>query len=244
MSTPTPALTVHHLQRGQSERIVWLLEELSLPYSLVIHKRAPLLAPESLKAVTPQGSAPVLIDESGSTSVTLSESMAIATYILGKHAPSTPQSAKVAAQLVPGPEEASYADYLYWLYFALTSIQPAQFACMIAYFDPTLTDKPDSLVKSMPRSRLQRYLSLLDARLSTHPYLAGESFTLADLMALWPIGGARTFLPYSIAPYPNVSAWVKRVTGREAYRRAMDKADHGLEIVDGAEPPGGVKAHF
>ncbi|PWN28400.1 putative glutathione S-transferase [Jaminaea rosea] len=239
MTTSQPQLTVHHLQRGQSERILWLLEELSLSYHLVIHKRAPLLAPESLKAVSSQGVAPVLVDGD----LTLSESMAIATWILNKHAPANPQSAAVASSLVPGPDSPNYAPYLYWLYFILTSVQPAQSCCMMAYFDQNLTDKPDSIAKAAPRGRLQKFLGMLEERLASSPYLAGEEFTLADLMALWPLAGARTFIPYSLARYPKVLAYVQKVAARPAYRKAMQKGDEGLPILDGAEPVE-RKAHF
>jgi glutathione S-transferase len=228
MSNPT--LTVHHLQRGQSERILWLLEELSIPYSLEIHKRDPLLSPPSLKAIHPLGSAPVIIDGD----LILSESMAIATYILTKHAPST-------NTLTIPSEDPTYPTYLYWLYYVLCTLQPAGSTVMLAYFDPNIPD--DAPGRSFPRQRFQRNLELVEKRLGESQFLAGDSFTLVDVMAVWCFTTPRVFLPWSLEPYPNILAYVGRMTSRPAYERAMDKGDHGLPVLNGPEP-GEKKAVF
>ncbi|KAI9929737.1 hypothetical protein ASPWEDRAFT_41046 [Aspergillus wentii DTO 134E9] len=223
------SLTLHHLQRSQSERILWLLEELNIPYNLTIHKRDPLLAPPSLKAIHPQGSAPVIVDGD----LILSESMAITNYILSKYAPNN--------TLTPPPSDPSYPAYLYWLYFTLCTLQPACSTAMFVYFDPNIPD--DAPGRSFPRQRLQKNIALVEKRLGESQFLAGDSFTLADLMALWCFTTQRTFLPWNLSPYPNIVAYVQRLTGREAYQRAMDKGDHGLPILNGLEP-GEKKAVF
>ena len=76
-------LTVHHLHRSQSERIVWLCEELGIPYELKCYKRDPvtILAPPELKALHPMGAAPVITDDR----LVLAESAAIVEYIIAKH---------------------------------------------------------------------------------------------------------------------------------------------------------------
>ena len=221
MSNPT--LTVHHLQRGQSERILWLLEELSLPYNLEIHKRDPLLSPPSLKAIHPLGSAPAIVDGD----LVLSESMAIATYILTKHAPST-------NTLTIPSEDPTYPTYLYWLYYVLCTLQPSGTTTMMVYFDPNIPD--DAIGRKFPRQRFQRNLELVEKRLGESQFLAGNSFTLVDIMAVWCFTTARVFFPWSLAPYPNILAYVRRMTSRPAYKRAMDKGDHGLPILNGPEP--------
>ncbi|KAJ5105745.1 hypothetical protein NUU61_003092 [Penicillium alfredii] len=229
-------LTIHHLQRSQSERILWLLEELSIPYNLELYQRSPLLAPTSLKKLTPQGSAPVLAEGD----LLLSESMAIATYILTKHAPPSSNNNNNNTLTIP-PEDPGYATYLYWLYFILTSLQPAGSTCMFVYFDPNIAN--DAPGRSFPRQRFQKQVTLVEQRLAEAPFLAGDRFTLVDVMALWCFTTQRTFLPWSLAPYPNIQAYVGRLTDRPAYKRAMDKGDHGLPILNGVEP-GEKKAVF
>lgn len=117
------------IQRGQSERILWLLEELSIRYNPEIHKRDPLLSPRSFTAIHPLGSAPVLVDGD----LVLSGSMAVATYILTKYAPST-------NTLTISPEDPTYPMYLYWLYYVLCTLQPAGSTLMFVFFDPNLPD--------------------------------------------------------------------------------------------------------
>ncbi|CAO1625345.1 unnamed protein product [Parajaminaea phylloscopi] len=224
-SSDPPKLTVHHLQKGQSERIVWLLEELQVPYNLVIHKRDPLLAPPSLKAVHPAGTAPVLVDGD----LVLSESMAIATYILEKHA-----TREQRLSLVPEQADPLWTDYLYWLYFGLNTLAPASYACMFPYFDDKVAD--DSLARSFPRKRFQNNLSALDKRLATSSFVAGDRFTLADVMILWTLTGQRDFLPYSLEPYPSIVRYLDAITSRPAYRRAKDKGDAGLHWMNKAVP--------
>ena len=114
-------LTVHHLGVSQSERIVWLCEELGLDYQLVRHDRDSVtrLAPESYKALHPSGTAPV-IEEDG---VVLSETGAIVDYILARHGG--------AALTVPADDPA-FPDYLFWLHFANGSMMPRGMFQMIA----------------------------------------------------------------------------------------------------------------
>lgn len=94
-------LTVHHLQISQSERIVWLCEELEIPYTLKLYQRAPFLAPPELKALHPMGAAPVITDGP----ITLAESPACVEYIIQKHG---------SGRLMLPPSHPDYADYLYW----------------------------------------------------------------------------------------------------------------------------------
>lgn len=226
-------LTLHHLQRSQSERILWLLEELNVPYSLVLHKRDPLLAPPSLKALHELGTAPVITDNG----LTLSESMAVATYIINKH------GGEAGQHVIVEPESPDYSDYLFILYFVVCSLQPAGSGVMLSYFDETLGD--ESPARAFPKARFLKYLKFTEKWLGekNRTYLAGERFTLADIMALWVFTTSRTFIPYSLEPYPNILAYVQRIVKREAYQRAMDKGDHGLPILSGAEP-GEKKAYF
>ena len=104
-------LTVHHLGVSQSDRVVWLCEELEIPYDLVRYDRDPVtrLAPEAYKALHPYGTAPVIEDDG----LVLGESGAILEYIAQTHG---------QGRLMVKPGEAGYADYLYWFHFANASM--------------------------------------------------------------------------------------------------------------------------
>ena len=107
-------LTVHHLGKSQSERIVWLCEELAIPYELKVYERDPVtrLAPPEYKALHPLGTAPIIADGD----IVLAESTAIVEYLLAKFG---------NGRLTAAPADANFADYLYWFHFANGSLQPA-----------------------------------------------------------------------------------------------------------------------
>ena len=106
-------LTVHHLGNSQSERIVWLCEELALPYELIRYEREPTMAaPPEYKALHPLGTAPIISDGE----LVLAETMAIVEYICRKLADE---------RLLLGPEHPDFAQFLFWYHFANGSMMPA-----------------------------------------------------------------------------------------------------------------------
>src|SRR5436190_22381021 len=105
-------LTVHHLGKSQSERIVWLCEELDIPYELKTYARAPLMAPPDYKALHPIGSAPVITDGD----LVLAESGAIVDYIIARHG---------NGRLALTKDHPDFAPYLYWFHFANGTLQAA-----------------------------------------------------------------------------------------------------------------------
>jgi glutathione S-transferase len=207
-------LTVHHLGKSQSERIVWLCEELGIPYELVRHERDPVsrLAPPELRALHPTGSAPVITDGS----LVLAESGAIADYIIAKHGD---------GQLALPPSHADYTQYLYWFHFANGNLQPAMMRDAILAWVNVPSGHP---VAVLLKERLQRSLDLLETRLGSADYLAGNEFTAADIMNVFSLTTMRLFHPLDLAPYPNILAYLQRIGARDAYRRAMQKGDPGL----------------
>lgn len=213
-------LTVHHLGKSQSERIVWLCEELGIPYELKIYKRAPVLAPEDYRALHPIGSAPVITDD-GITDgdLTLAESGAVVDYIIAKHGD---------GRLSVPKDDPAFADYLYWFHFANGTLQPAFMRLMISgRFDPP-ADHPALL---LGQGRMQRILAMMDKRLGMVPWLAGQDFTAADIMTVFSLTTMRHFCPYDLSPYPNIRAYLARIGARPAYRRAMEKGDPGMELL-------------
>jgi glutathione S-transferase len=207
-------LTVHHLGRSQSERIVWLCEELGLEYKLVRHTRDPgtMLSPPELKALHPMGSAPV-IEDGGAP---LAESGAVVEYILAKYG---------RGRLALGPGAPEFADYLYWLHFANGTLQPAMGRCMIL---KRLSLPDDNPVQTAMRGRLDRALRFVNARLTQGPWLAGYEFTAADIMTVFSLTTMRLFYPADLTPYPAILTYLWRVGERPAYCKAMEKGDPGF----------------
>ncbi len=210
-------LTVHHLGKSQSERIVWLCEELGIPYDLKVYQRAPRLAPPDYKALHPIGSAPVITDGN----ITLAESGAVVEYILAKYG---------EGRLALGKDHPAFADYLYWLHFANGSLQPSFMRLMVT----TLLDaRADNPTRQWGEKRLIQMLDLMDQRLSANAWLAGADFTAADIMTVFSLTTMRHFQPYDLAPYAHIRSYLQRVAARPGYQRAMQKGDAGMELLLG-----------
>jgi glutathione S-transferase len=204
-------LTVHHLGRSQSERIVWLCEELGVPYELKRYERDPatILAPPEYKALHPMGTAPVITD--GDT--VLAESGAVAEYIIAKHG---------AGRLALAPDHRDFAEYLYWFQFANGTLQAVMGRNMVLRRLDLAADNPVLVSAS---GRLDRALAVVEARLGEAPYLARGEFTAADIMTVFSLTTMRSFMPVDLAPYPAILAYLQRIGARDAYRRAMRKGD-------------------
>lgn len=208
-------LTVHHLGKSQSERIVWLCEELGMPYELKLYRRDPvtILAPPEYKALHPIGAAPVITEGN----LVLAESGAVVDYILARHG--------AGSGLAVAPEAANFADYLYWFHFANGTLQPAMGRMMILRRLDLPAGNP---VLSAMQGRLDRAFGHVEARLGAVPWLAGADFTAADIMTVFSLTTMRLFLPLDLGPWSNILAYLRRVGNRPAYQRAMRKGDPDL----------------
>lgn len=207
-------LTIHHLGRSQSERILWLCEELGLPYTLVHHQRdaATMLSPPALKALHPLGAAPVIEDDD----LVLAESAAIVDYLIARHG---------QGRLRLAPAHPDFAHYLYWFHFANGNLQPVMGRLMMVSRAGLPADHP---VQQAAQGRLDRVLALVEKRLDDAEHLAGAEFTAADIMSVFSLSTMRLFQPVDLAPYPNIRAWLQRMGARPAYQRAMAKGDPDL----------------
>jgi len=205
-------LTVHHLGKSQSERIVWLCEELGIPYELKCYARAPLLAPAEYKALHPIGSAPVITDGD----LVLAESGAIVEYITARYA---------NGRLTLSHGHPDFAQYLYWLHFANGTLQASMGRNMILNRLKLAADDPVLLAA---KGRVDNAFNLVEARTGKASYLAGEEFTAADIMLVFSLTTMRYFLPYDLGGLPNIRGYLARIGSREAYRRAMAKGDPGM----------------
>jgi glutathione S-transferase len=207
-------LTIHHLGKSQSERIIWLCEELGLPYEIKHYQRDPatILAPPEMRALHPLGAAPVITDGE----VVLAESGAIIAYIIARHG---------GGRLALRAEHPDFPAYLYWFHFANGNLQPNMGRNMILRRLELAADNPVLLAM---RGRLDRVLDLVEARLGEATYFAGSEFTAADIINVFSLTTMRIFLPLDLSPYPHILAYLQRIGARPAYQRAMHKGDPDL----------------
>ncbi len=210
-------LTVHHLGKSQSERVVWLCEELGVPYELKRYERDPVtvLAPPEYRALHPIGAAPVIADGD----LVLAESGAIVEYIIAKHG---------GGRLAPGPDRPDFAAHLYWFHFANGTLQPVMGRKSLLRRAGLPDDHPVAL---FVRERLGRALGSVEARLGEAEHFAGREFTAADVIAVFTLTTMRYFAPVDLAPHPNIRAYLRRIAARGAYRRAMEKGDPGMPLL-------------
>lgn len=221
-------LTVHHLQYSQSERIPWLLHELAqqghdIPYTLVLHQRAPLFSPPSLAKLHPMHAAPVLQDDD----LTLAESGAIVEYILDKYA---------SGALKLTPKDADYAKFIYWWHWANSNLQPVLMRCATLR---NLKLPDDNPVKKATAERLGVALGHLDKHLEQNTWLAGETFTAADVMIVFSLTTMRRFWGFDLSGYGAILAYLARIGKRQAYQDSMKEADSGMdwsEAMQGLAP--------
>ncbi len=209
-------LTVHHLGKSQSERIVWLCEELQIPYELKRYTRdaVTMLAPPDYKALHPIGAAPVITDGE----LVLAESGAIVDYIMAKYG---------KGRLAVGADDPAFPQFLYWFHFANGTLQAAMGRLMLLNRARLGDDNP---VLAATRARVDRAFDLVDARVGEAEYLAGR-FTTADIMMGFSLTTMRYFQPYDLARCPNVQKYLARIGTRPAYRRAMEKGDPGMALL-------------
>ena len=195
-------ITIHHLGVSQSDRIVWLMEELNLPYTLKWYDRKDGLMPPEYAALHPASTAPV-IEDGGRV---LAESAAILEYICHTYA---------GGKLTVGPKQPNYADYLYWMHFN-NNIQGLFFAKLAMGQTPA-----EGAAGVFIKRREGGYYKFLEARLGESPYLAGPEFTCADIMVMFNLTELPLFGGRTIDDLPNAKAYVKRIEARPAYVKAM-----------------------
>ena len=197
-------IVVHHLNESRSQRVLWLLEELGVPYDIRHYQRDAVtrLAPDALKAVHPLGKSPVVEDDG----VTLIESGAIVDYLIRRHG---------GESLRPAVDSADFETYQQWLHYAEGS---AMLPLLLKLYVSRLGEAGAPL-KPRIDSELANHLGFVDRSLQGREWLVGDTLSGADVQMSF-VGEAARGLR---ASYPNIDAWVRRFQQRPAYRRALER---------------------
>ena len=199
-------ITVHHLNESRSQRILWLLEELQLPYEIKFYKRDATtnLAPPELEAIHPLGKSPVITDGD----LVIAESGAAVDYIVRTYA---------GGRLAPAPGGADYEKHQEWLHYAEGS---AMLPLMVQLYTMRLGEAAAPL---QPRinDEISNHLGYVNAALAGRDYLMGPELTAADVQMSFVGEVGRAF--GRLADKPDMNAWVERFHARPAYKRAIER---------------------
>lgn len=213
-------ITVHHLERSRSQRVLWLLEELGLPYELKVYKRDPetLLADPALRQVHPLGKSPVVVDGDR----TLAESGAILEHLVERHGD---------GRLAPARGTPERDRYSYWLHYAEGSLMPILLVKLIAerirtakvpFFLKPVTGKiGKQLGTTFVDPNLTRHLDFMESELSGRAWFAGDQLTAADIQMSYPVEAASA--RGGLGSRPNLSRFLDAVRARPAYKRALER---------------------
>lgn len=212
-------ITVHHLNNSRSQRVLWLLEELGLPYDIKRYDRDPetMLAPPALRQVHPLGKSPVLTDGD----LTLAESGAIVEYLIDRYG---------SGRLIPAPDTPERLRYTYWLHYAEGSAMPPLLLKLI--FDKVEQSPMPFFAKPIARGIVKRvkdsfinpqitqHLDFMEAELGKSTWFAGEDFSAADIQLSFPLEAAATRAGLN-AGRPKLMAFLDRIHSRPAYQQAL-----------------------
>lgn len=212
-------IVVHHLENSRSQRVLWLLEELGVPYEVRRYERdaSTMLAPKELRAIHPLGKSPVITDGD----VTVAETGAIVEYIVGEYG---------KGRLAPKAGTPERRAWTYWLHYAEGSAM-SPFLLRLIFL--RLPRNAPALIRPIVRAVTGRALStFIDPQIRQHAawwektlgktaWFAGADFTAADIMMSFPLEVAAA--RFGIADYPKTAAFIETIHARPAYRRALER---------------------
>ena len=214
-------ITVHHLNNSRSQRVLWLLEELGLPYQIEKYERdaKTMLAPPALLKVHPLGKSPVITD--GET--TVAESGAIVEYLVERYG---------NGRLAPAIGSPERLRWRYWLHFAEgTAMSPLlmklvferiKVAPMPFFIKPVARGIADKVLGLMVEPNLKRQLDFMEAELGKSEWFAGNEFSAADIQMSFPIEASAQRAGLD-ASRPKLMAFLKRIHARPAYKKALER---------------------
>ncbi len=212
-------ITVHHLNNSRSQRVLWLLEELDVPYEIKKYQRDPqtMLAPPELTQVHPLGKSPVITEGA----LTVAESGAILEYLVDRHGQGC---------FAPPLGTPEHLRYRYWMHFAEGSAMPPLLlkliftrvaeAKMPFFVKPIAKGIGDRVLKTLVEPNLQRQLDFMEDELAGRDWFVGTAFTAADIQMSFPLEAAAQRAGLD-ATRPNLKDFLRRIHARPAYQRAL-----------------------
>lgn len=197
-------IKVHHLENSRSQRVLWLLEELDLPYEVIRYERDPktMLAPPSLRKVHPLGKSPVIEDDGR----VIAETGAIVEYLVEK----------AEGRLGPPANRDAVLRYRQFLHYAEGSMMPPLLAILVVN-RLGLLGKP---ARKPLLAMFRQHLDWLESELAERAWFAGDEFTAADVMMSFPLEASRQRAGLGPA-HPNILDWLERIHARPAYAEAL-----------------------
>ena len=217
-----PTITVHHLHNSRAQRILWLLEELGLPYEIVKYQRnaQTMLAPPELRRVHPLGKSPVVTVDG----LTLAESGAIIETLVERYGD---------GRLAPAPGTPEALRCRYWLHYAEGSAMPPLLlklvfdrvarAPMPFFARPIARGIVDKAMSGFIAPQIKLHLDYMEGELARHDWFAGGSFSAADVQMSFPLEAAQARGGLTAATHPRLTDWLSRIRARPAYRRALQR---------------------
>ncbi|ALL67829.1 Glutathione S-transferase [Paraburkholderia caribensis MBA4] len=214
-------LTVHHLNNSRSQRVLWLLEELGVPYEIKRYERDPktMLAPPELRAVHPLGKSPVVTDDGQ----TLAESAAILEYLLERYG---------QGRFEPAAGTPERQTFRYWMHYAEGSAMPPLLLKLVAlrigsapmpFFAKPIAKKISSTLQStFIDPQIALHMGFIEDSLRTTGWFAGNEFTAADIQMSFPLEAA-TARGNRDVKYPSVARFLDTIHARPAYQRALER---------------------
>lgn len=215
------ALVVHHLENSRSQRLLWLLEELGLDYTIERYARNPetLLAPPELMRVHPLGKSPLLEDE-GSV---IAESGAIIEHVLDTHGD---------GRMRPEPGTPEHAAHRFWIHYGEGSLMPPLLLRLVFgrvrsakvpfFVKPIATRIADQVESSFIGPQIALHFGFIEKELEGREWFCKtQEPTGADVQMSFPLEAAASRV--DLSPYPNIRAFVERVHARPAYQRALER---------------------
>ncbi len=216
-------ITVHHLNNSRSQRVLWLLEELELPYEIVRYQRDPktMLAPPELRAVHPLGKSPVVSD---GTRV-VAESGAVIEYLVERYG---------QGRLAPESGSDERLRYRYWLHYAEGSLMPLMLLKLVAariahapmpfFARPVARGIAQNLERTFLGPQVALHLDYIESELGKSRWFVGEAFSAADIQMSFPLEASRMRADFAPARFPRTSEFLANIAARPAYQRAQQKA--------------------
>ena len=213
-------IIVHHLNNSRSQRVLWLLEELELPYEIKHYERdkATMLAPPELLKIHPLGKSPVITDGDK----TIAESGAIVDYIISTYG---------NGRLIPPEGTPERLRYTYWLHYAEGSAMPPLLMKLVFgvlperapwFVKPIVQGIADTANRTFIDPQLKLHTTYWEGELSKSQWFAGNDFTAADIQMSFPLEAASSRAGIDKG-YPKVHAFLNAIHARPAYKRALEK---------------------